>query len=348
MTQVPDLSGMTVLVTGASGFLGSRLVALLSEKGCSVRALVRKTSRTDHLRLPNVTIFHGDVTAPESMIAACSGAGYIVHAAADTVGTGRGRRVTIEGTKNILELSSSCRVKKLVYISSCSVYGVSACHDGRLIDETAPLEQAPERRGAYSHAKLEAEKLVTGFMQQERLPVVCLRPGAIYGPGGAAYMPMIGFSFRDRVFAVIGNGESVLPLVYIDNLVAAIVLSLTSDKSNGQVYNVVDPGPVHKKRYMDEVIRRLYPRSSCFYVPNRLLYVLVLVQEKLFSALRRKPLLTRYRLSASQMPVVYDATKIMKELGWHPVVSFDEAVTNLIEYEAQFAVGGTECAESTE
>lgn len=335
MSLEDSLEGRTVLVTGASGFLGSRTVAALSDQGCTVHALVRKNSRIDHLRLPHVTIFRGDVAESESLKSAFEGTEYVVHTAADTGGTEEGGRlVTIQGTRNILECCAAFKVKKLVYISSCSVYGIAACKAGQTIDENSPLEHAPEQRGAYTRAKLEAERLVTRFMQQDETPVVCLRPGTIYGPGAAVYTPMVGFSLGNRVFAVIGDGESVLPLVYIDSLVAAVLVSLTSEKSNGQIYNVVDADRVTKRRYMNSLIRPLYPRSRSFYLPYSLLYFLVLVQEKLFTAMQRKPVLTCYRLVASQMPILYDVTKIVNDLDWQPVVSFEEAVANLIEYES--------------
>ena len=334
MSRLDIPAGKSVLVTGASGFLGSRTVKSLSENGCAVRALVRKSSRIDHLRLPAVTIFYGDVADYESLKAAFDGADYVIHAAADTAGTAEGGRLgTILGTRNILECCAAFKVRKLVYISSCSVYGVAACKDGELVDENSPLEHAPEQRGAYSWAKLEAEKLVTDFMAREDMPVVCLRPGTIYGSGGAVYTPLMGFSLANRLFAVIGSGESVLPLVHIDSLVAAVIASLTNEKSNGRIYNVVDTDRVSKKRYMDELVSKLYPGSVSFYLPCTLLYSLVRIQEKLCKALRLEPLLTCYRLGASQKPVIYDVTRILRELGWRPVVTFEEAVTDLIEYE---------------
>lgn len=334
MSQADDLAGKTVLVTGASGFLGSRTVAILSEQGCSVHALVRKTSRTDHLRLPKVTIFHGDVGEAETLKSAFEGADYVIHTAADTGGSEEGGKLsTIRGTRNILALCEQYKVKKLVYISSCNVYGVVDYGYGQVVTEESSLERFPEKRGHYTHAKLMAEQLVTKFMENGTVPIVCLRPGTIYGPGGDIYTPMIGFSLSNKLFAVIGDGSFVLPLVYVDNLVEAILVALKKSNSTNKIYNVVDPVRVTKRDYMDHLVKKLYPYSSTIYIPFTILKMIVYFQEKLFGAMKRKPFLTRYRLLSSQKPIVYDSAKIRNELGWNPPVSLEAAFGNLISYE---------------
>lgn len=323
-----------VLVTGASGFLGQRIVAMLVERGFSVRALVRKTSKTNHLCLPGVELYYGDVTNAESMVPAFEGVGYVIHAAAGTGGAPEiARRVTVEGTRNILDLCVSHSIKKLVYISSCSVYGVADYETGQVVDEDASLERFPERRGVYSLAKLEAENLVTGCMAQGKIAAVCLRPGTIYGCGGENFTPMVGFSIGNKLFVVIGDGSFVMPLVYIDNLVEAIIVAMTGDNSIGQVYNVVDLQKVDKKSYMECLIHKLYPQAIFLYFPRSLFSAIVAVQELVFRVLRRPPILTTYRLTSSQKPIFYNASKIMNDLGWRSSVSFEEAVDRIIEHE---------------
>jgi len=320
-----------VLITGASGFLGSRTAKILDERGFAVRALVRKTSHTDDLNFPGIELVYGDVTDAESMIPAFEGINYVIHAAAGNRGTEEEiLRATVNGTRNILDLCASNPIKKLVYISSCSVYGVAECATGQVVDESSLLESFPERRGLYSLAKLKAEMLVTAFMALNKAPTVCLRPGTIYGPRGENYTPLVGFSIGNKVFAVIGNGEMVLPLIYIDNLVEAILVAMTDAKSSGQVYNVVDSQQVYKKQYMETFIQKLYPQSWCLYVPLHLLSAVVGIQEKLFGLLRIKPLLTGYRLASSQNPVVYNASKISKDLGWQPLITFEEAAQRIV------------------
>lgn len=335
MSRANELIGKTVLVTGASGFLGSRTVAVLSEQGCSVHALVRKTSRTEHLRLPNVTIFVGNVAEATSLEAAFEGVGYVIHAAADTVGSKEGGKLsTIHGTQNILTLSERYRVKKLVYISSCNVYGVVDCRQGQMVTEESSLERFPEKRGPYSHAKLEAERLALKAMEHGTVPVVCLRPGTIYGPGASTYTPMLGFSLGNRLFAVIGDGRFVLPLVYVDNLVQAVIVALNMPSSRNQIYNVVDPQKVTKKDFMEGLVKKLYPGSLTIYIPFSMVKMAVFLQEKFFEVLEKRPFLTTYRLISSQKRIVYDASKISKDLAWNPPVSVETAYGSLIKYES--------------
>ena len=321
-----------VLVTGATGFLGRRIVHQLIDHGFAVRALVRKTSNTQGLVLPGVELIYGDVTDPDSLLSVFTDIDFVIHAAAGTSGSEElMRQVTIEGTRNILDMCRRFAPCKLVYISSCSVYGIADLGDGAVLDESAQLETQAQRRGAYSLTKLEAEKLVTDCMKQGTVAATCLRPGTIYGPGGENYTPMVGFSLKNKVFMVIGQKKFVLPLVYVDNLVDAIIAAMRSDKSTGQIYNVVDAEQIDKKTYMDAFIRKLYPGAVCLYFPYRLFVGIVAMQEKVFTVLKRKPVLSGYRLASSQNPVVYDASKISDELGWRPAVTFGAAIEEILK-----------------
>ncbi len=334
MLQENELVGKVVLVTGASGFLGSRTVTMLSAHGCFVHALVRTSSQVDRLRLPNVTIFRGDVGDAESLKAPFEGVDYVIHAAADTRGSkDAGKLSTIQGTANILTLCERYHVKKLIYISSCNVYGVADYPQGELVTEDSSLERFSEKRGAYTDAKFKAEQLVTRIMQKGTVPIVCLRPGTIYGPGGDVYTPMLGLSFGSKLFAVIGDGYLVLPLVYVDNMVEAIFIAMTNQKSTNKTYNVIDPQKVTKKEYMARLVNKLYPGSLTIYVPLGVLKLIVFFQEKLFELMKRQPVLTIYRLISSQNPIVYDASKISRELGWKPAVTAETACDIIIEHE---------------
>ncbi len=144
---------------------------------------------------------------------------------------------------------------------------------------------------------------------------------------------MMGFSLGTRLFGIIGNGDFVLPLVYIDNLVDAIILAIEKEESNGKIYNVVDSYNLTKKQYVESFIKKLYPKAKCFYIPYSLLYLIVFFQEILTRMLKRKPFLTCYRLTSSQKNVLYDSSKIQRDLNWNPPVTTQEAIKNVIQYE---------------
>lgn len=326
----------SVLVTGSTGFLGSRIVETLMSKGFRVRAFVRKTSKLGKLKSLGVEICVGNIADSASLRFAFDGMDYVVHAAADTAGSVEGGRVsTIHGTENVLALCKEYGVAKLVYIGSCSVYGVASFKRGYVITEEAPLEPVPEARGAYSNAKFKAEKAVLQVLAENACPVVCLRPGAIYGPGGQIYTPMMGFSLGGKIFLTIGDGRLVLPLVYIDNVADAVRVAIEKRESNGKIYNIIDGYSLTKRQYIEQLMKMLYPHAWFFYLPYPLVYVIVYLQEILMKAIGRVPFLTRYRLESSQKMVIYDGKKICRELNWVPPVSVGDALNRTVEYEMQ-------------
>ena len=323
-----------VLVTGATGFLAKRVVELLTQKGYSVRTLARKASNIESLKKLDVEIFFGDVASTQSLRPAFEGIDYVIHAAADTSGGEEDGQVsTIQGTKDVIDLCEEFKIKKLVYISSCSVYGVADYKTGQAVTEESSLERFPVQRGAYSHSKLEAEAIVRQAIENSRFPVVCLRPGTIWGPGGEVFTPMMGFSLGQKLFAIIGPRTFVLPFVYIDNLVEAIIASMENPESGGKIFNVVDMERLTKKDYTNLLLRKLYPKARYIYLPYHLLYLMVFSQEILLKLLKRTPFLTRYRLTSSQKKIIYDASKIMSHLKLKASVSIQQATREILEHE---------------
>ena len=172
-----------------------------------------------------------------------------MHLAAGTSGSEKdSQTATLQGTRNLLELCRRHKPAKLVYISSCSVYGIADYQGQGPVSETAALERFPDRRGTYSASKQEAERQIADFMKSGEVPVVVLRPGTIHGPGGELYTPMMGFS-AGSTYVVIGTGDFVLPLTYVDNVAEAIVQSANSPAANGEIFNVVDPEALTKREY---------------------------------------------------------------------------------------------------
>ncbi|KPJ65507.1 hypothetical protein AMJ44_10030 [candidate division WOR-1 bacterium DG_54_3] len=321
-----------ILVTGATGFLGNRLIEVLTQRGYSVRGLARKLSNIEKLKEFKAEIFFGDVGSMDSLKPVFEGIDIVIHAAADTAGHQEDSELsTIQGTRNIIDLCKHNQIKKLIYLSSCSVYGVADYKKGQVVTEDSSLERFPEKRGYYSEAKLKAEEIVVSAKDRGYLPIVCLRPGTIFGLGGEIFPPMMGFALGSRLFGIIGNGEFVLPLVDIDNLVDAIIAAIEKQESAGSIFNVVDSDRVTKKMYVEMLLQKIYPKSRYIYIPLWFLYSTVFAQEIIAKLFRRKPFLTRYRLISSQKNILYDSSKIQRELNWTPPYAIKETINALID-----------------
>ena len=327
------MSRPAIFITGATGFLGRRLTEQLIKQGSRVRALARPSSNISMLENMGAEIHIGDVRDFKTLAPALEKVAVIVHAAADTSGDALGgQSTTVQGTQNVIDAANKCGVRQLIYLSSCSVYGVTDCKPWQQVDETGPLEQHPENRGHYSHSKFMAEQTVLKAMHKGMLKITCLRPGTIWGPNGEILTPMIGFEIGGgRLIGVIGSGQFILPLVYLDNLVSAIIACIDHPRAYDEIFNVVDADPVDKRTYIQNVLKPLFPQAFFVKIPYTAFYAAVWCQEIVFRSLGVKPILTRYRLISSQRPVIYDAGKITQRLGWSAPMDFYKAVNAMLQ-----------------
>ncbi len=324
----------TVFVTGATGFLGSHLVERLTHEGVHVRALVRPSSRITHLKGLDIDWVDGDLSHCESLRKSMAGCDVVYHCAAATTGSwNEYEEATVKGTERILSASTTAGVRRIVYVSSLSVYAVTQFADHALITEDAPIEPHPDRMNYYARAKIHAEYAVLEA-QQKGLPIAIVRPGIIYGPRGQVFFPTIGFALNNRMFVIIGRGNRLLPLTYVGNVVDAILLAGTQDEAVGHVYNIVDDDQITQRQYVKELIKGTGGKGIALRVPFGFFYSASFVLEK--QAVWRKkttpPLLTRYRLLSASRDVRYDTTRAKKELHWQPVVSLEEGLKRTFEW----------------
>jgi nucleoside-diphosphate-sugar epimerase len=218
-----------VLVTGAGGFIGSRIVEMMHDMGfATVRAGVRRWAAAARIGRFPVEIVQCDVTDLAQVRAAMQGVEWVVHCA---VGN---RDVTVRGTDNVMQAARDARVQRVVHLSTIDVYG-------DVIGETTEDSPLIPTGSAYGDSKIEAEQLCRRY-QAEGLPVVVLRPTIVYGPHSALWT--IEFAERLQVhpwpFAK-DFCQGICNLVYVDDLVYAVMLGLTRPEALGQAFNVNGP-----------------------------------------------------------------------------------------------------------
>jgi len=322
-----------ILVTGATGFLGSVLVARLAASGHNqIRCFTRHSSdrtRLEELRTQypwlRLESFCGELESRTDAARALDGVEIVYHLAAALRGSPADIFFhTVVGSKRLLEAMEKSGPRRVVLVSSFGVYGVAERPRGSIVDEQTPLEQHPERRDPYSYAKLRQELLFREAHERQGFELTILRPGVIYGPGGGRFSTRVGLKLPG-LFLHFG-GENVLPLSYVDNCADAIVAAGDHADAAGEVYNVHDDDLPTSRAYL-----RRYQSEVGGIRPVRIPY---------FAAMAMSRMVEKYhRHSKGQLPAIltpYKSASLwrgngfcnrkLKSLGWRQAVPTEEGL----------------------
>jgi nucleoside-diphosphate-sugar epimerase len=322
----------TVLVTGATGFIGGAVAQRLKSEGCAVRTLVRRNSDTAALTTVGCELCYGDITDAVSVQEAMHGMDAAVHCAAFASDWGPHEtfvRVNIEGTRHILDAALECGVKRVVHVSTADVFGIYK--DGRVIDDSFPLK---ETGFSYSDTKAEADKLALVYAHERGLPVAVIRPNWVYGPGDRTFLPELVDAMRTHQMVFFGSPSNTIPLCFIDNLVDAVILALIRDEAAGQGYIVGDGAVITWRELTDMLAEQLGLPKVKWTIPLPLAHLVAVAAETLAKIARSKkrPVLTRYELEISGRDLHYSNSKICRELGFLPYVMPEEGLARTIAW----------------
>jgi len=325
-----------ILVTGASGFIGMRVVQRLIERGFrNIRCLVRPSSDSKASSLLGIAkkgeieVFRGNLLSGEDCLAIAKDAAAVIHLAA-----GRGEKSFPDAfmnsavtTRNLLDACVQHGVcRRFVNVSSFAVYDNGHKSTGRLLDESCPLEAHPEVRGeAYCFAKTKQEQVVESYRERYGLSVVTLRPGVVYGPGNLAISGRVGID-TFGVFLHLG-GSNRIPLTYVDNCADAIVLAAVRSLEGSEAFNVVDDNVPTSREFLKRYKKNVR-RFRSLYLPKAVSYAFCYLWER-YSAWSQGQLpsaFNRNRWNSLWRRTDYDNAKLKKQLGWTPLVSTDEGL----------------------
>jgi nucleoside-diphosphate-sugar epimerase len=332
-----------ILVTGAAGFIGAKVVDRLLDMGfCNLRCFVRSSRSSAKLQSltserytkAHVEVLKGNLLSSDDCVRATQNVAVILHLAA-----GRGEKSypdaflnSVVTTRNLMEASIShgC-LRRFVSISSFAVYSNTNKARKQLLDESCPVEGRPELRGdAYTFAKVRQDELVIEYGDRFNLPYVIVRPGHVYGPGNEAISARVGIG-TFGTFLHLG-GSNTIPFTYVDNCAEAIVLAGLQPGVDGEVFNVVDDDLPSSRAFL-----RLYKNNvlqfKSIYLPHFLSYLLCWLWER-FSAWSEgqlPPAFNRKRWYAFWKSTRYSNDKLKARLGWAPRISMAEGLHRYFE-----------------
>lgn len=319
------LAPVDALVTGAGGFLGRALVAALRARGQSVRLLLRRPV-ADYVDDEGIQTVIGDLGDPAIVDHAVAGATTVYHVGAAMRGGPREFEAgTVWGTRNVVAACLKHRPRRLVHVSSLSVLDHAGRDQARPVTEQSALEPHPERRGSYTQTKGVAEACVLDAIAREGLAAVVVRPGQIFGPGAESSTPNGTIALAGR-WITVGPTTQPIPLVFVDDVVDALLLAAERPEAEGRVFNVVDPTPVSQQAYLDACRRKRGSDMRLLHAPTWLLFTLAAGVELLGAVLKRPVPLTRYRVRSLRPLANFDLAAARDVLGWEPRVGVERGL----------------------
>jgi nucleoside-diphosphate-sugar epimerase len=322
------------MVTGATGFLGNRIVKMLLEEGKKVRVFVRQDYPDDR-----VEVVKGDLMDLDSIRSAVKGADVVFHTASfiswNPNDTDKLNSINIKANKDIIDACKEFNVSKLIYTSS-----IDAIYEGKPIkdgDESLPYPN--KFIDHYSYTKAIAEKDIISANNHNGLLTCSLRTAGIYGPGDRTRLPSIIDVLRKGKYMQIGNGKSKFSHVYVDNCAYAHILAekalIPGSAVCGQCYFITD----HASGYFFDFFKPILT-SLGYTIPNRKLpYSLAMIFAHLSEFIAElpwnkksaQPMLTRYTVASTALDFSFVHNKATKDFGYMPIVPFDKAIQETID-----------------
>lgn len=322
---------MRILITGATGFIGSHLVEALHAKGHQLRCLVRKTSNLVWIKHLPIEYIYGDLFDHDVLINAVSNVDYIYHLAGIT--KAKTRAEYFQGnhiaTKNLLDaiLIAKPNLKRFVHISSQTAVGPS--EDGIPIDEHTSFHPIT----SYGVSKMEAEKECLKLMNA--IPITITRPPAVYGPRDKDVFEFFN-AMNKGLHAMIGFNAKQVSLIHVKDLADGIILAGEHPKAVGQTYFISSERYYNWKEVGTITASVMGKKALRLRIPEFGVYTIAAISE-LYSVVSRKPVLLNLEKARD---IVQDAwtcsiAKAKSELGFREKFTLERGITETVSWYKQ-------------
>lgn len=332
-----------ILITGANGFIGSRVVENLVDRGFrELICLTRPSSDSARLEAllgrrgteARIRVVKGNLLSREDCAVATKEVAAVFHLAAG--GSDKSFpdafMSTVVTTRNLLEASLQCEsLKRFVNVSSFAVYSNMRKRQWRLLDESCPVETRADLRGdAYCFAKVRQDEIVAEYGKRFGLPYVTVRPGYVYGPGKQSISSRVGIG-TFGIFLHLG-GSNTIPFTYVDNCADAIVMAGLKRGVEGEIFNIVDDDLPSSRQFL-RLHKHNVERFKSLYLPHFASHTLCWMWEKYvnWSEGQLPPAFNLRRWHALWKKTRYSNEKIKTRVGWIPKISTADGLGRYFE-----------------
>lgn len=328
---------MTVGLTGATGFLGSRIVAELVVRGHDVRCAVRSDAKASVVeqgiapgQRTRVRAFVGRLDDPGFCGEFIDGCDALIHAAAPL--NGSASTLFAQGvvpTRVLAGAAADAGLRRFVLVSSLGVYGTQHLRCGAVLDEHCPIDAQPHLRDPYTYSKVAQEQACREIQKERGLPLVVVRPGVLFGPGRPLLTGRIGLVFGRMLIQM--GGRRQVPYSFVDNCARALAMTVDAYGIDGMTLNIVDDDlpsasdVVRLHRAYISNVRRLVVPGWALQPFARTAAWCASHSQGMVPAV-----VTPYKASALWKRVRYSNALAKSRLAWTPHVPFDEAITRTL------------------
>jgi nucleoside-diphosphate-sugar epimerase len=320
---------MKILITGATGFVGTVLSKKLRSRGDEVIALVRKTSNISELEKAKVELSYGDVTDYESLLKSSKDVDTIVHIAAVihpvNVDESFYYKANTEGTRNVAKAALANNVKHVIYTSSVTAYGEIRNESKEITEDTECVNQ-----GIYGKSKYQGELALKEELEG-KIPYTIFRIARVMGEGDKSLV-IVAKLLKKSIFPVIGNGMTTMMPIHVEDVGGAIILALDKKESYNQIYNLTGGELYTKKQFLNEMAEKLNVRKPWLFIPVPLMTFFAIICEKLFLTFSKEPPLSRKKIKFFILNRRYSSKKLQEQLGFKYEHSMSQIIAEMIEW----------------
>lgn len=321
---------MRILVTGATGFIGNKLVEKLIDSDYAVHVFSRKPSNNYNFKWSkDVISIQGDLTNKESICKAVKDVDAVIHLAAQLgswwVKESYYYDVNVEGTKNLVEEAKRVDLQHFIYISTAGVFGKLKQIPANELHPCLP-------RYPYEKTKYMAERYITNAASRG-FPATVLRPSHVYGPGDLNTVPLLRLLQKTHFFPLIGGGNSFFQPVYIDDLIEGIILALKHPgTTRGKLYTLAGNQAVTFKEYFSLISKILGMKIITLPCPYALARLCAQINEFVAKSLKGEPILTNFRVDFFGGHQCYDIGKAQHDFRYSPKVNINDGMIEAINW----------------